>query len=97
MTGLTSWATDMLIKGGYRVIAAVDAAQALAVLQVCADIQVLFTNATLPRALGGCALAKPVSRRWPGIGLLIVTGKWLAWFRSPSNRDAAPQQALCTG
>lgn len=65
--------TDMLVGADYRVIAAVDAAQALAVLQVRADIQVLFTNTTLPGALGGCDLAKTVSRRWPGIGLLIVS------------------------
>ena len=65
--------TDMLISADYRVIAAVDAAQALAVLQVRADIQILFTNTTLPGALDGCALAKTVSRRWPGIGLLIVS------------------------
>lgn len=69
--------TDMLIGADYRVIAAVDAAQALAVLQVRADIQVVFTNTMLPGALDGCALAKTVSRRWPGIGILVVSaGGW---------------------
>ncbi len=65
--------TDMLIGADYRVIAAADAAQALAVLQVRADIRVLFTNTTLPGALDGCALARTVSTQWPGTGILIVS------------------------
>ena len=67
--------TDMLVAAGYRVIGAAHAAQALAVLQVRSDIQVLFTNTTLQGALDGCALAVTVSRRWPGIGLLMVSAR----------------------
>ncbi len=67
--------SDFLTDAGYRVIAEVTPEHALAVLNVRSDIAVLVTDINMPGSLNGCALARIVELRWPGIGIIATSGK----------------------
>ena len=66
---------DILTDAGYRVIAEVNADHALTVLDVRSDIEAIFTDVTMPGCLDGVALARLVDMRWPGIGIVVTSGK----------------------
>ncbi len=67
--------SDFLTDAGYRVIAEVSPEHALAVLNVRSDIVVLVTDINMPGSLNGCALARIVELRWPGIRIIATSGK----------------------
>jgi DNA-binding NtrC family response regulator len=70
------YAADVLIAAGFEVIEATDAAEALAALEARnATISVLFTDIHMPGPIDGLTLAHHARRKWPGIGLLVTSGK----------------------
>jgi CheY-like chemotaxis protein len=66
---------DILHDGGFRVIEAKNAAEALRVLEACPDVDVLFTDAEMPPGLTGFDLAREVCERWPSIEILVSSGR----------------------
>lgn len=69
-------ASDILIAdGGYRVIEAVNADEALTLLEVRHDVRLLFTDVDMPGSLNGFALARIVDLRWPEIGTIVTSGR----------------------
>jgi DNA-binding NtrC family response regulator len=67
--------TDYLREGGFAVLQSADAEQALAVLEQRGDVRAVVLDVVRPGAMDGIALAHLIHERWPGIGLLVMSGK----------------------
>lgn len=68
-------AVDMVQDAGYTSIEAVDADQALAMLESRSDIALLFTDIQMPGSMDGLELAHAVHKRWPPIKIILVSGQ----------------------
>jgi CheY-like chemotaxis protein len=66
---------DALDEAGFKVFEAVNADEALTILQARPDVQAVITDIEMPGSMNGIALAKAVQDRWPGIGLLVTSGR----------------------
>jgi len=68
-------AVDMVEDAGYVPVEAVDADEALAILQSRSDIALLFTDIQMPGSMSGLQLAVAVHERWPGIKIILASGQ----------------------
>jgi two-component system, response regulator PdtaR len=68
-------ATDMFMDAGYRVLEAGNADEALRFFETDADIRLLFTDVSMPGSMSGADLARHVAARWPGIGIIVASGR----------------------
>jgi CheY-like chemotaxis protein len=68
-------AVDMVEDAGYVPIEAVDADEALAILQSRSDIVLLFTDIQMPGSMTGLQLALVVHERWPRIKIILASGQ----------------------
>jgi two-component system, response regulator PdtaR len=68
-------ASFMFSDAGYRVIEARSADEALQFLESTADVRLLFTDVSMPGSMSGADLAHRVAERWPGIGIIITSGR----------------------
>jgi CheY-like chemotaxis protein len=64
----------LLAQLGYRVIAAADAATALATLAAGTPIDLVFSDIVMPGAIDGVGLARQIARDYPGTAVLLTTG-----------------------
>lgn len=79
-------AADTLAEAGFTVLEAPHADQALKVLESRPDVEVLMTDVDMPLgSMNGFALARLVSRRWPRLPVLVVSG-----MGSPGPHDMPP-------
>jgi two-component system, response regulator PdtaR len=67
--------TDYLKDGGFAVLAAANAAEAIQVLEQRADVRAVVLDVVMPGTMDGIALAHLIHERWPSIGLLVMSGK----------------------
>jgi DNA-binding NtrC family response regulator len=67
--------TDYLREGGFAVLQASNAEQAIEVLEERGDVRAVVLDVVMPGAMDGIALAHLIHQRWPGIGLLVMSGK----------------------
>ena len=63
-------AIDMVEDAG-----AVDADEAVAILESRSDIALLFTDIQMPGSMDGLKLAHAVRERWPPIKIILVSGQ----------------------
>jgi two-component system, response regulator PdtaR len=68
-------ASFMFSDAGYRVLEARSADEALQFLELTADVGLLFTDVSMPGTMSGADLAHRVAERWPGIGIIITSGR----------------------
>jgi CheY-like chemotaxis protein len=68
-------AIDMVDDAGYVSVEAVDADEALAILQSRSDIALLFTDIQMPGSMDGLQLGHAVHERWPLIKIIVVSGQ----------------------
>lgn len=68
-------AVDMVEDAGYTPVEAVDADQAIAILESRSDIALLFTDIQMPGQMDGLGLAHTVHERWPQIKIILVSGQ----------------------
>ena len=68
-------AVDMVEDAGYLPVEAVDADEALAILQSRSDIALLFTDIQMPGSMSGLQLALAVRERWPQIKIILASGQ----------------------
>ena len=66
--------SDILEQGGYHVLEAANAAEALKCLELGAEVMVLFTDVNMPGTPDGFGLARLVDDRWPDVKILVVSG-----------------------
>src|ERR1700722_17092944 len=68
-------AVDMVEDAGFTSVEAVDADQAVAILESRADIALLFTDIQMPGSMDGLKPAHAVHKRWPPIKIILVSGQ----------------------
>jgi PAS domain S-box-containing protein len=64
----------LLEQIGYRVLRALNAAEALRLLQSGTRIDLVFSDIVMPNGMNGIHLAQEVSAHYPQIGVLLTTG-----------------------
>jgi CheY-like chemotaxis protein len=72
---LRMWAVDMVEDAGFTSVEAVNADEAVAILESRADIALLFTDIQMPGSIDGLKLAHAVHERWPPIKIILVSGQ----------------------
>ena len=90
-------AVEMIEQTGCRIVEAVNADEAIDILTSRTDINVLFTDIEMPGSMDGLELAQAVHDRWPGIAIIVTSGR-----KRPSAGDlpvgsrfiAKPYEAL---
>ena len=78
-------AVDMVEDAGYTPIEALDADEAVAILESRSDIALMCTDIQMPGSMDGVGLAHAVHARWPSIKIIVVSGQ----LNSP-NIDLPP-------
>ncbi len=68
-------AVDIVQDAGFNAVEAINADEALTILESRSDISLLFTDIQMPGSIDGLKLAHAVHRRWPEIKIVLVSGK----------------------
>jgi CheY-like chemotaxis protein len=68
-------AVDMVEDAGYISVEAVDADEAVAILESRSDIALMFTDIQMAGSMNGLTLAHAVRERWPPIKIILVSGQ----------------------
>jgi CheY-like chemotaxis protein len=66
---------DFLDDAGFKVFEAVNADEAIALLQARSDVQVVVTDIEMPGSMNGLELARVVQVRWPDVGIVVTSGR----------------------
>lgn len=67
-------AVDIVEDAGFTAIEAVNADEALSILENRSDISLLFSDIQMPGSMDGLKLAHAVHDRWPSIKIILVSG-----------------------
>jgi len=78
-------AVDIVEDAGFTPLEAVNADDALALLESRSDIDLLFTDIQMPGTMSGLKLAHAVHERWPSIKIILVSGQVTP---APADRPA---------
>ena len=68
-------AVDMVEDAGYTPLEALDAAEAVSILQSRSDVALMCTDIQMPGQMDGLGLAHAVHQRWPAIKIIVVSGQ----------------------
>src|ERR1700726_3025947 len=68
-------AVDMVEDAGFTPIEAINADDALAILESRSDIELLFSGLHMPGSMDGLKLAQDVPEGWPSIKIILVSGQ----------------------
>src|ERR1039457_6818186 len=68
-------AVDMVEDAGFTAVEAINADDALAILESRSDIELLFTDIQMPGSMDGLKLAYAVHARWPLIKIILGSGQ----------------------
>src|ERR1700754_1794205 len=68
-------AVDIVEDAGFTAIEAVNADEALTILESRSDISLLFSDIQMPGSMDGLKLAHAVHDRWPSIKIILVSGQ----------------------
>ena len=71
---ISEYLRGILETAGHRVVASLDADEAIAILETAPEIEVVITDINLPGSMDGLRLAATIRDRWPPIHLIVVTG-----------------------
>ena len=80
-------ATDVLEEGGFKVLGAGRADEAIRLLEGNPDIGILFTDINMPGSMDGLKLAHYARDRWPSLEMIVTSA------RSQASR-LLPQRAV---
>ena len=68
-------AVEMVEEAGFSALEADDGATAMDMLETVEGIRVVLTDIDMPTSIDGIKLAACIHRKWPGIGVIILSGK----------------------
>ena len=68
-------AVDIVEDAGFHSVEAVNADEAMSILESRSDISLLFTDIQMPGSMDGLKLAHTVHNRWPDIKIILVSGQ----------------------
>jgi CheY-like chemotaxis protein len=80
---------EVLVEAGFRVIEAANASEALTVLEAGLPVNVLLADVEMPPGISGYELARKVNDRWPGVEIILSSGR--LW---PVEGDLPPGAAF---
>jgi CheY-like chemotaxis protein len=66
---------DFLDEARFKVIEAVNADEATTILRARPDIQAVVTDIEMLGSMNGLELARLIQERWPGIGVVVTSGR----------------------
>ena len=70
------FAEEILTKcGGYAVLVAAHADEALTLLHGRPDVRVLFTDVNMPGTMDGIQLAHVARQQWPRLAIIVTSGR----------------------
>lgn len=70
-------AVDVAEEAGFGVVEASDADEAIRILESRDDVVLIVTDIDMPAgSMNGLCLAAAVSRRWPPIQIIVVSGQY---------------------
>lgn len=81
-------AVDIVEDAGFTAVEAVNADEALSILESRSDISLLFSDIQMPGSMDGLKLAHAVHDRWPSIKIILVSGQFNCPMRT-GQRTAA--------
>ena len=67
-------AVDLVLSAGYEALAAKDADEAIRILELRDDIDLVFTDVQMPGTMDGVKLAHYIRDRWPPVKLMVASG-----------------------
>ena len=67
--------SDALLQAGFEVLASSTGDAALELIAVRPHLFALVSDIAMPGSINGYELAREVQRRWPHIGLVLVSGQ----------------------
>jgi DNA-binding NtrC family response regulator len=67
-------AAEVIREAGFEVIEAINADEAIVILETRRDIRVLFTDIQMPGSMDGLKLAHAVRHRWPPVHIIATSG-----------------------
>ena len=82
-------AVDMEEDAGYTPLEALDAAEAVAILESRSDVALMCTDIQMPGPVDGVGLAHAVHERWPTIRIIVVSGQLML-----QNLDLPPHSRI---
>lgn len=68
-------AVDIVEDAGFHPVEAVNADEAISILESRSDISLLFTDIQMPGSMDGLKLAHAVHDRWPAVKIILVSGQ----------------------
>ena len=68
-------AVDIVEDAGFTAVEAINADEALAILESRSDISLLFSDIQMPGSMDGLGLAHVVHKHWPSIKIIVVSGQ----------------------
>ncbi|MBR1090069.1 response regulator [Bradyrhizobium manausense] len=68
-------AVDIVEDAGFHSVEAVNADEAISILESRSDISLLFSDIQMPGSMDGLKLAHAVHDRWPSIKIILVSGQ----------------------
>jgi two-component sensor histidine kinase len=68
-------AVDIVEDAGFTAVEAINAEEALSILESRSDISLLFSDVQMPGSMDGLKLAHAVHNRWPAIKIILVSGQ----------------------
>ena len=72
---LRIYAAEIIATGGFEVLEAGNADEAIEILEARRDITVVFTDIQMPGSMDGLKLARAVKGRWPPIKIVATSGR----------------------
>lgn len=66
---------DTLSCQGFKIYEAIDADEAIDILERHADVAIVFTDINMPGSMDGIRLAHFVRDRWPPVKFIVTSGK----------------------
>ena len=81
--------SELLEESGFKVVETANAAEAVTILEAGRTVNVLLTDVDMPSGSSGFQLAQTVSKCWPDIEILIMSGR--QW---PARGDLPPGAAF---
>jgi two-component system, response regulator PdtaR len=67
--------TDFLDEAGFKNFEAVNADEAISILQARPDVQAVLTDIEMPGSMNGLGLARVIRDRWPQVGIVATSGR----------------------
>lgn len=67
-------AVDLVISAGYEALEAIDADEAIRILESRDDIDLVFTDVQMPGTMDGIKLSHYIRDRWPPVKLIVASG-----------------------